>query len=399
MSDALVRLARGLEAALGGVALAEEVALAIADEASYRARFAARLAERGPVPSSRLPWLALADALIAAGKAVELDWREEPAAVRAAVRELADPLPAVRVPPDATARDALARFARAFERAAPAGPRLVLLDLQSDSDLIVLLAAPDVAALGALAAEAGQRLAPLPLADAAPPPPPAARPATGPAWDRLLGGTDPWSRNTDGVLWRLLRHPAALDAIFAARDDAPPEDRALVDAVVELYTSGSPVEATDALAPGLALRALRYYHFQTPEAARAKLGAAARLCERLDASGEGFPAWSEEAARLAESLVMWSEDAARQVLTLPAASRVRLARAADALLRAVWAGENPHVQREDHVYELMKVVGDAETARLLQTEAARVEGELESHAARQALEWIVRREAAARAGA
>ena len=395
MSHALVRLAHGLGCSHD---LAAEVALAISDEASYRARFSTRLAERGPVPSRALPWIALIDALISAGRAVELDWREATSAVRGALRRLAVPLPKVRVPSTATAGEALGLFARAFESQSPDGSRLVLLDMQSDSAVVMLLPARELDALVALAAEAGQRIAPLPLAAPATPasavPPLAPPPKTGPAWDKLLDGTDKWSRNTDGVLGRLLKNPSALDAIYAARDDAPADDHALIDAVAELYTATSPCAAVGAMAPDLALRALRYYHFGTPVAARAKLLATALVCERLYASADGFVAEDEAAARLAQSLVIWNEDAARQVLTLPETSRERLARAADALLRAVWQGRNPHVRREDHVYEMMKVVGDAATAYLIETQAPRVEGSLTSFVARQALEWIARRESA-----
>jgi len=400
MSHVLVRLAQRLEATLGG-RLGGEVTEALLDEAGYRVRFGARLAERGPVPSSRLPWAALIDALLAAGQAVELDWREEPSAVRGALRTLAEPLPRVRIPSTATTREALDLFARAFASQSPDGPRLVLLDLQSDSAVVMLVPTQELDAVVALAAEAGQRLAPLPLAEPVAPtpaaPPPAPPPTTGSAWDKLLDGTDKWSRNTDGVLWRLLKNPSALDAIYAARDDAPPDDHALIDAVVELYTATSPSEAIETLEPTLALRALRYFHFGTPRAARDKLLTAALLCERVSDGDGAFPAESEEAARLAESLVIWSEDAAQQALTLPAAARERLARASEALLRALWAGRNPHVRREDHAYELAKVVGDAATARLIEREAPRVDGAIASLPARLALEWIARREDLAQA--
>lgn len=413
MKPPLVRLAQRLgPTPTIGEHIATEVELCLSNATTYRERFASRLALRGPIAAQRLPWIALVDALIAARAAVEIDWREEPTAVRSALKRLADPLPKVRVPSSATAAEALDLFARAFASLSPSARPLVLLDLESDSDAVALVSGEGLEELVALAREAGQRIVPLPR----PAPPPAPLPATplaiGPRWAKLLDATDEWSRDTDGVLWRLLKNPAALDAIYAARDDAPAVDHALIDAVVELYTAPSPATAIEGLAPqpdrglpdcgasaSLALRALRYYHFATPEAARAKLDAAALLCERVSAGDGAFPAESEAAARLAESLVIWSEDAANQLLTLPSSSRERLARAADALLRAVWADRNPHVRREDHAYELAKVVGDAATAGLIEREAPRVDGAIESWPARQALEWIGRREATRRDGA
>lgn len=176
----------------------------------------------------------------------------------------------------------------------------------------------------------------------------------------------------------------------AARDDAPVEDQPLIDALVELYTASSPTEALASLPLDVALRALRYLHFTTTAAARTKLQVAATLCERIDEATSS--AESREVALLAAGLVLWLEDAAGQVMALSAASRERLARLTDGLLRAMWAGRNPHLRRDDDAYEVAKAVGDEKTARLIAEEAPRVEGELKSFVARQALEWIARRE-------
>ncbi|MBK6533879.1 MAG: hypothetical protein IPF99_31125 [Deltaproteobacteria bacterium] len=339
--------------------------------------------------TSQLPWLALVDALLCSGRAVEIDGREEPGAVRAAIRRLVSAssleLPRVRIASASTASEALASWAHAFEGG---GERLVRLELGTDGFIVALVPSGEVEALMALAAAAGQVMGltfaePGRRAD-----PPA--PAMGPAWERLLEGTDKWSRHTDGVLWRLLKNPAALDSIFAARDDAPVEDQPLIDALVELYTASSPTEALASLPLDVALRALRYLHFTTTAAARTKLQVAATLCERIDEATSS--AESREVALLAAGLVIWLEDAARQVMALSTASRERLARLADGLLRAMWAGRNPHLQRDDDAYELAKAVGDENTARLIAEEAPRVEGELKSFVARQALEWIARRE-------
>lgn len=373
-------------------ALVPEVAKAVVDPTSYRRDFATRLGQRGPIASKDLAWIALVDALIEGGIAVELDGRDEPSAVRTALGRLSNPLPRVRVASSATVSEALDIFARGFAKDEARGMSLVHLDLRSDSEVVALVPREAVESLIVIAHEAGQRVELLPRAMRVEAAPRQEIPTVGPRWQRLLHGLDPLSRHIDGVLWRLLANPRALDQIYAARDDAPAEDQPLIDAVVELFTSPNATEAQAALPPAMALRALRYHPFEPAAAARAKIAAVHAVCERLWAMPGGFDARSEAAALLSESLVVWVEDAAREVLGFPADTRERLARSGDALLVSCRSGGNPFVQSEDRVYRLLRVVGDMRSACLIEQEAERVDEAILSFAAREACEWIARRQ-------
>lgn len=140
-----VLVAKKLKARAASIA---EVELAASDGKAYVAAHAERLAERRVTkPSKQLPWIALVDALVAEGLAVELDHRTFP-------EDVVDALDGLRSLPRKRGRWTWARAVdegmstRDFLGAVAhhVGAPLALIDLANDSFVVVV--AEDVAALG-----------------------------------------------------------------------------------------------------------------------------------------------------------------------------------------------------------------------------------------------------------
>lgn len=153
----LLALARLLAGPQHADRVAEEVALAATDADGYAARFEDRMDDRMISPqTSRLVWIALVDALDDAGRAIELDWKEDVAEVEAALDRLAGrPVFADTLPDDADTFDALKQAGR---QALDANLALFHLDIDSDSYPVTLVPLPDAYPAQVLADQLGTGL-------------------------------------------------------------------------------------------------------------------------------------------------------------------------------------------------------------------------------------------------
>ena len=148
--DALARLAALLSG--GDLAVRDAVAQAADDPDGYLDTFeetSERLWEvDDPARDPRLPWLALVDRLLAALRAVEIDWHTAKADIDWSLEQLID-WPRV---PDVTRRaiaaltasaSAIETFQEIARLVAADGLRLAAMDIDSDSYVLLLLAAAD----------------------------------------------------------------------------------------------------------------------------------------------------------------------------------------------------------------------------------------------------------------
>jgi predicted DNA-binding WGR domain protein len=340
-----------LASELGGRALVREVTVAADDPARYRREFRARTANIGEATNAELPWQAMLEAAVAQRRCVEIDWREEAESVVSRIQRLVgksgrQALAAfkARGALDACRTDeALERFGKALASVQLA---LVELEKESDSYVVTVRSAREVAALTALARKAGGKLrwingsalstiAKERQRETAKASRDKAKAATGNKWAQLAEAFR--KKATRDILWTLRHPPYPLPRIRAALGDAPAKDQPLIRMVVAVHDKPATTIARTTDDPTLCLRALEFLGQEARFAAQ-RLGAAAILAERLRIPPKG----GRLALQLAAACNLFGAEARveRARLSLPPDARVRLARAADALLARAESGSD-----------------------------------------------------------
>jgi predicted DNA-binding WGR domain protein len=389
---ALLALAK----ALGGsraAAVVRDVTLAVDDPARFLATTKHELFEDwDDDDTAEVPWLALIEALAAAGRLAEADWKEAGRDMLAALGRIggAPAARALRAADDADldlrrTDEALALFGKLLGAARLA---LVVLDKNSDSFPLMVVSATEVPALVALARAAGTSIKHWTGKDLAKL---EAERARADARDR---SKNPWrmlvvehahQRGTEteaeSVLFQLRhdRDGSLLERIRAAVPFAPARDRPLIELALALNDRPASRIARTTPDPALCLRALNNVH---DDGRSERLGAAAILAARLDLKPDGGTLHRQ----LGEVLNLWEQpkvaDAA--LARLPAADRDRLARLADGLIRKGLYGLSGALRA-------LANVGDATSLELLtaidQRERARAAAHAKKHPSWSAEPW------------
>lgn len=361
---ALIALAQEL----GGKAIAAEVALGIDDPEAYIAKHVTEYETIEDAEHAEVPWLGLIEALGNARKLAEVDWKECASEILGWLERLGGAAGKRALRPahaeDATMDDVRPTFEALewFGSLLAAGKLALLqLDKNSDSYALVVVPAARAAPLQKLARTAGFEIVhfagktlPALVAERERAAKRAAKPKN--PWAELVAvnayaATD---GAADSVLWGLNHEPKLLANIRAAAPFVPARDKPLVDAVLAIYATPPTKLVKDAPAPEVLLRALRYLYPGDAANRRERLAAAAALADRLRIPLDG----GKRHMLIVDACNVWHEGKATDavVARLPAATRARLARIADAMLARA-RGEG--TDRWDSALRMLRTVGDA----------------------------------------
>ncbi len=356
---ALVELATSL----GGRALAREVERAADDP-----------------EQSALTWSALIEGLLARGAAVEVDWREDAAAILRALRRAASASAGKLLASAArgmanevrSTEEVLERFGKAL---VPSGVALLQLQQKSDSYVLTLQPAAQVPALRSLAKKGGgdsrwfrgeaKVLAALEketkraIAKAERE---AAREESDDPWKRLVHSS--WQKNVDGALWKLRLEPFPVEEVREALPFAPARVQPLVAMALLLHDRPASAVARETDDPALCAKALKYLG-QERRHGLERLAAAAIVAERLGVPPKRGPL----ALAIAEACNLFGDAKTndRHVKKLPPDARRRLARIAEDILARSDLGDE-----RDAALHALAALGDHESMAALEASRAKI---------------------------